>query len=254
MTVLESPPRLAALILYTRQFSALIDAGISLMRCFAMLAESTEEQALHAANEDFSRRVEAGEHLSEAMGQHPELFPDIYVGFVKAGEIGGVLQESFIYIAEWLEREGAARQRLRLRSSLHRLARQAVRPTPDMVHDEQVAAAIEGSRRFAHLASFCRAFEMCLAAGVPQPLALATAAGLLGEADADTIRARTKALDANSLLADVIADITQLQPVATALVRLGEEQSCLDHMLRKAADFYDAQASYALDCAAILPP
>lgn len=252
MTTFEAAPRLGALVLYTRQFSALIDSGVSIMRTFQLLAQTTGDPILKAANERLSEQVGAGLTLSDAMAQRPDIFSASYIGFIRAGEVGGVLQDALAYLADWLERERLALERLQVRVSLLRLAA-TTRGTSDPAAEEGVGAAITAARRPARVASFCRAFEMCLTAGVPQPLALVTAAGLLEEPDAEHLRLGAERLEGKRSIADVLEDVHDLRPVVAPMVRIGEEHACLDHMLRNAAEFYDAEAAHALDSGPQLP-
>jgi type II secretory pathway component PulF len=247
MTTFEAAPRLGALVLYTRQFSALIDAGVSIMRTFQLLAQTTGDSVLKAANEELSEQVGGGQTLSDAMAQRPDIFSAGYVGFIKAGEVGGVLQEALAYLADWLEQERVALERLQMRVSLLRLAESAARRTEGSTAEEGIFAAMSAARRPARVASFCRAFEMCLTAGVPQPLALVTAAGLLEEPDAEHLRLRAGRLEGKRSIADLLEDVDDLRLVVAPMVRIGEEHACLDHMLRHAAEFYDAEAAHALD-------
>ncbi len=253
MTTSEAAPRLGALVLYTRQFSALIDAGVSLIRSLRLLAQTIGDPDLKTANERLGEQVGAGLTLSDAMAQRPDIFPASYVGFVKAGEVGGVLQDALAYLADWLEKERLALERLQVRVSLLRLAA-TTRGTSDPAAEEGVGAAITAARRPARVASFCRAFEMCLTAGVPQPLALVTAANLLEEPDAEHLRSGAEELNGKRGIAELLDGVDDLRPIVAPMVRMGEEHACLDHMLRHAAEFYDAEAAHALDSGPHLLP
>lgn len=240
-------PKLSSLVLYTRQFSALIDAGVSIMRCFQLLGRTTRDPHLKAANSKLSDRVGDGAHLSEAMAEHPDLFPPFYVAFVRAGEIGGVLDDTFAHLADWLDQERSAAERLAIHSLLSDLASKALgtaRPT-----EAAARASIDAARRAARTASFCRLFEVCLTAGVPLKLALSTAAGILDAPDVARIRAAAEDLSSETRLEDRLAEIEALAPVVAPMVGVGEDHACLTDMLRSAARFHDAEASHLLDSA-----
>ncbi len=239
-------PRLSALVLYTRQFSALIDAGVSLMRCFQLLQETTDDPDLKAANTRFGEQISAGAQLSQAIAERHDLFPPFYVGFVRAGEIGGVLDEAFSYLADWLEQESEAAERLQTRVLLLRMASKVLGDTSSEKLEAEAQATLATARRAARIASFCRLFEMGLAAGVPMHLALTTAAGVLGEQEASHLRAGVEDLAQAQPIASLLAEVEDLRPVVAPLVSAGEETACLDDMLRSAAMFYDAEATHLL--------
>ncbi|HUU55188.1 MAG TPA: type II secretion system F family protein [Armatimonadota bacterium] len=247
MADLRFHPKLSALVLYTRQFSALIDAGISIMRCFQLLGETTRDPDLKAANSRLSDRVGSGAHLSQAMAERPDLFSPSYIGFVRAGEIGGVLDDAFAYLADWLEQERDLAERLEIRSLLLRLTSKVLGETP--ASEVAIRATVESAYRAARTASFSRLFEMCLTAGVPMKLALATAAGILEEPDATELRTAAETLAPEEHVAHLLAEIEDLAPVVAKMVGTGEEHACLDDMLRNAARFYAAEAVHLLHTA-----
>jgi type II secretory pathway component PulF len=90
---------------------------------------------------------------------------------------------------------------------------------------------------------------MCLTAGVPANLAVATAAAILEEPDAARLRAAAETLTPERHLGDVLAEIEGLAPVVAAMVGVGGEHACLADMLRNAAKFYDAEAVHLLHTA-----
>ncbi len=253
MSEFVAPPHLPALVLYTRQFATLIDAGVSLLRCFQLLQETTDDPDLKAANARLGEQISAGAHLSQAMVEHPDLFPPFYIGFVRAGEIGGVLDDAFSYLADWLEQEVEVAERLQTRSLLLRMASKVLGDTSSEKLEAEAQATLASARRAARIASFCRLFEMGLAAGVPMHLALTTAADLLGEQAASHLRAGVEELAPAQPIASLLAEVEDLKPVVAPLVSAGEEAACLDDMLLSAAKFYDAEATHLLSKAFTLP-
>ncbi len=250
MDNLPLSPIAVPLIVYTRKFSALIDAGVSLMRSMALLHETTDNAPMRDANDHLMARVEAGAHLSQAMAERPEVFSEFYIAFVRAGEIGGVLDEAFVHLANWLEQEWDAAERLRSRALLTNLSRGVVR---DAHVDARGRAAFSRARRMARIASFCRLFEMMLMAGVPSQLALRTAAGVLEQEITAVLGDGLDSLTQQGSVAQILERVGDLKPVVSSLVGIGEEHACLDHMLRKAAQFYQAEAEGILHEAAQLP-
>ncbi len=243
MKILELEDHGPALILYTQQLSALVDAGVSLQTCFFMLQRTTTDPAVAAANAYLRTEVVEKERtLSQAMTGLPDVFSPFFVAFVKAGEIGGVLDEALAHLATWLERERAAADRLRSAWLLAEVAAKMLGRS----EDTSVRAQLPEYRRIARIASFCRLFEMCLTAGVPRNLALTTAAEVLGEPALGKLQAAVAKVGPDQSMAPVLGEVEGLRPVVVGMAEIGEECQCLDRMLRKAADFYDAEAVHIL--------
>jgi len=91
--------------IFARQFSTMINAGLSLTKCLNILGGQTESAALKEVILQVGRDVEAGQSLSESMSKHPKAFPPIFVNMVRAGETGGVLDEVLSRVADHFEQE-----------------------------------------------------------------------------------------------------------------------------------------------------
>lgn len=98
---------------FTRQFATMINAGLPLVKCLSILSEQTESPVLTEVIADVQHEVEMGRSLSEAMSKHPEVFKDLYTSMVRAGEIGGVLDDVLLRIATTLENEDEIRRRIK---------------------------------------------------------------------------------------------------------------------------------------------
>ncbi|MFH7028910.1 MAG: type II secretion system F family protein [Heteroscytonema crispum UTEX LB 1556] len=88
---------------FSRQFAALINAGVAIVRSLGVLSEQCSNPKLKAALMDISADVQSGMNLSEAMRKHPQCFDGLYVSMVQAGEVGGVLDEVMNRLAKLLE-------------------------------------------------------------------------------------------------------------------------------------------------------
>ncbi|OFW55648.1 MAG: pilus assembly protein PilC [Candidatus Solincola sediminis] len=99
--------------IFTRQFATMINAGLPLVKCLSILTEQTESPVFTAIIADVQHEVEMGRSLSEALAKHPEAFKDLYTSMVKAGEIGGVLDDVLLRVATTLESEAEIRQRIK---------------------------------------------------------------------------------------------------------------------------------------------
>ncbi|WP_204139101.1 type II secretion system F family protein [Halomicronema sp. CCY15110] len=88
---------------FSRQFAALVNAGVALVRGLGVLSEECPNPKLKRALEDINGDVQQGTSLSEAMAKHPGCFDKLYVSLVQAGEVGGVLDEVLNRLAKLLE-------------------------------------------------------------------------------------------------------------------------------------------------------
>ncbi len=105
--------KLTDLAIFSRQFSTMLDAGVSLIRCLDVLQAQTNNARLRKILIDLSARVESGESLSRSMARHPKAFSQLIIGLIRAGEVGGVLEESLQRIAAFLEKDVELRRKIR---------------------------------------------------------------------------------------------------------------------------------------------
>lgn len=96
----------------SRQLATMISSGLSLLRALVILAEQTENQALQKIIAQVRNDVEVGTAFSVALAKHPKVFPPLMINMVKAGEIGGFLDQTLVSIAENFEAEVALRQKI----------------------------------------------------------------------------------------------------------------------------------------------
>lgn len=105
--------RLGHLAVFCRQFSTMVDAGVSLVRCLDVLSAQTQDPKLKKILIDLGERVEGGESLSRAMQRHPRTFNNLFIGMIRAGEVGGVLEESLQRLSAFLESDVALRRKVK---------------------------------------------------------------------------------------------------------------------------------------------
>jgi len=105
--------KLTDLSIFCRQFSTMIDAGVSLVRCLDVLSEQSQSPKLRRIIGDLRSEVEAGNTLSKAMGKYPTVFNNLFVGLVRAGEVGGVLEESLQRLSQFLEKDVELRRKVK---------------------------------------------------------------------------------------------------------------------------------------------
>ncbi len=92
------------LMVLTRQLATLVDSGLPLMRGLRILTKQTKNTTLRDALTGMGTAVEGGSTFSEALAQYPRIFDHLYVNMAKAGEAGGVLEQSLNRLAEFLEK------------------------------------------------------------------------------------------------------------------------------------------------------
>lgn len=103
----------SALVVFTRQLSTMVDSGVSLLRALYILEEQTEDELLKEIIADVREDIEGGSSLGDALNRHPEVFNNLYVAMVQAGEAGGILEESLRRIATQLEKDASLRRQVK---------------------------------------------------------------------------------------------------------------------------------------------
>ena len=104
---------LADLVVFTRQLSTMIDAGIAIVQSLQALADQTPNKIMRDTIRDITARVEAGESFSEALTRHPKAFNKLYVAMVSAGEKGGLLAEILGRLATYQENTERLRKKVK---------------------------------------------------------------------------------------------------------------------------------------------
>jgi type IV pilus assembly protein PilC len=98
---------------FSRQFAAMFNAGVGMLRCLSVLTEQCSNAKLKKALKAISAEVEQGGSLAEAMGKHPDCFDKLYVSMVQAGEVGGVLDEVLNRLAILMEKSAKIQNELK---------------------------------------------------------------------------------------------------------------------------------------------
>jgi len=102
-----------ALTVFSRQFATMINAGLAMVRCLDILSEQTEDKKLQQVLVQVRRDVEGGSTLSNALGKHPTVFSTLYISMVKAGEMGGVLDEVLERLAGFMEKDFSLKKKVK---------------------------------------------------------------------------------------------------------------------------------------------
>jgi type IV pilus assembly protein PilC len=94
-------------VIFTRQFATMINAGLPLVQALDILAQQTENKNLADVTRQVVYDVESGQTLADALRKHPKAFSDLYVNMVAAGEAGGILDTILQRLAQFLEKNDA---------------------------------------------------------------------------------------------------------------------------------------------------
>lgn len=97
--------KLKDLAVMARQMATMVSAGLSLLRTLAILADQTESKPLAKVLAQVRNDVEGGSSLSGALAKHKEHFPPLFINIVRAGEVGGFLEQSLLSVANNYEAE-----------------------------------------------------------------------------------------------------------------------------------------------------
>ena len=109
---LESRIKIKQVVVFTRQFATMIDAGLPLVQCLTILASQQEKGIFKRTLTEVKADVESGSTFSEALAKHPKAFDRLYTSLVESGETGGILDTILTRLANYLEKAEALRRKL----------------------------------------------------------------------------------------------------------------------------------------------
>lgn len=89
---------------FSKQMSALLDAGISLVKALQIISGDIKNKLLKKTLDIITQDVKAGKSISLALGKHKNIFSDFYVNLVKSGEESGKMSQAFAYLSDYLDR------------------------------------------------------------------------------------------------------------------------------------------------------
>jgi type IV pilus assembly protein PilC len=101
------------LVIASRQLATMVQSGMSLLRALYVIEEQTESDKLREVWIEVRKDVEAGLALSDALKKHPDVFNELYVAMVQAGETGGILDQTLVRVATQLEKDAALRRQIK---------------------------------------------------------------------------------------------------------------------------------------------
>ncbi len=92
------------IVIFTRQFATMIDAGLPLVQCLEILSTQADNKTLGKTLGTVQNDVEGGAAYAEALAKHPKVFDELYVNMVAAGETGGILDTILNRLAAYMEK------------------------------------------------------------------------------------------------------------------------------------------------------
>lgn len=108
----SKPIDLKGLVVFTRQFSSLVDSGIPIVQCLDILYQQESRKAFKAILGKLKSDIEGGSGLAESLGKHPRIFGDFFVRVIEAGEVSGTLDTSIRRVGLQLEKLGKLRSKV----------------------------------------------------------------------------------------------------------------------------------------------
>lgn len=105
--------KLNELVIFTRQLSTMISAGVPLARSMSALQNDASNPYLHEVLSSITKDIESGAPLAEAFGKYPNVFSEVYVNMVRAGEEGGILDDILKRLATQVEQDASIRKKIK---------------------------------------------------------------------------------------------------------------------------------------------
>ena len=113
LTFLKPGIKIRDLVIFTRQFATMIDAGLPLVQCLDILGNQQPNATFKLIIKEIKSDVEQGSTFAEALRKHPKPFDSLYVNLVAAGEVGGILDTILNRLAIYLEKADALRRKVK---------------------------------------------------------------------------------------------------------------------------------------------
>ncbi len=110
---LEAQPTKKDLVVFTRQFATMIDAGLPLVQCLDILGNQQEKNSFKKIILRIKEDVEGGSTFADALNKHPRVFDALYVNLVAAGEVGGILDTILNRLAAYIEKAEALKSKVK---------------------------------------------------------------------------------------------------------------------------------------------
>jgi type IV pilus assembly protein PilC len=113
ITLFEQKIKTKEIVIFTRQFSTMINAGLPLVQCLDILSSQQPNPTFKKILSQIKSDVEGGSTFADALGKHPKVFDSLFVNLVAAGEIGGVLDTVLLRLAVYMEKAEALKAKVK---------------------------------------------------------------------------------------------------------------------------------------------
>ncbi|RXT14692.1 type II secretion system F family protein [Ammoniphilus sp. CFH 90114] len=107
-----SPVKFKDYVIFLRQYSTLLQSGVTVVDATKVLAEQSESKALRSALQGIEEDLRSGKPLSEAASKHPKIFPPMFINMVQAGEVAGSIDETLDRLATYFEKQHRTKQKV----------------------------------------------------------------------------------------------------------------------------------------------
>ena len=114
---MQLPLKQTDLVIFTRQLSTMISSGVPINQSLSTLQAQTENKYFNQVISGVSKEIEGGIQLADALGKYPNVFSDVYVNMVRAGESGGILDEILQRLAAQVEKDATIRKKIKSASA-----------------------------------------------------------------------------------------------------------------------------------------
>ena len=108
-----SPVKSRDIVVFTRQFATMIDAGLPIVQCLQILGAQSDSKPFRKVIGGIKDDVESGTTLAEAVRKHTRVFSELYTSMVQAGEIGGILDTILVRLAAYLEKASRLKSKIK---------------------------------------------------------------------------------------------------------------------------------------------
>src|SRR5216683_2626160 len=201
------------IVIFTRQFATMIDAGLPLVQCLDILASQLDNLAFREVLTKVKVKVESGSTLADALKDHPKVFDTLFVQLVAAGEIGGILDTILNRLAAYIEK------------------------------NEKLKSKVKGAMVYPSIV-------LTVAIGVtvvPILDALEVVAKSAGNSVVEkAIRYTKEKISEGKTIVQPLSETKVFPSMVVQMIGVGEATGAMDQMLTKIADFYDDEVDAAV--------
>lgn len=117
ISFLKPKVKISDLVLFTRQLSTMVSAGVPLLRSLTTMRDQVENPTLKDVISDLIKDVQGGVSLADAMQKHPDVFSDIFVNMIRAGEAAGIVDDILKRLATQVEKNASMRKKIKSAST-----------------------------------------------------------------------------------------------------------------------------------------